>query len=188
MMGRANPPYDRAMRRVLVIGCSGAGKSTFASQLSTATGLPLISLDAEFWQPGWRVTRRDAWRAKLSRLADGDAWIMDGHYGASLDIRLPRADTVLWFQHPRRLCMTRVLWRWLSSYGRVRPGMAQDCPERFDRDFLAYVWNFERLQVPAAWTALATHGAHIEPVIFRRDADAARFLDKMPRDTSPKGS
>lgn len=85
------------MHRVLVIGISGAGKSTFSRALANATGLPLIHLDKEFWQPGWVQTPRLNWRAKVTELAAGERWIMDGNYDSSLDLRLPRADTALWF-------------------------------------------------------------------------------------------
>jgi adenylate kinase family enzyme len=83
------------MRRVLVIGISGAGKSTFSQALATKTGLPLIHLDKEFWRPGWVQTPRQEWRARVSELAARERWIMDGNYDSSLDLRLPRADTVL---------------------------------------------------------------------------------------------
>src|SRR5262249_32635847 len=61
----------------------------------------------EFWKPGWKVTERAEWRAKRAKLAERDARIMDGNYGVSLDLRLPRADTVMWFDYPRLGC----LWR-----------------------------------------------------------------------------
>jgi adenylate kinase family enzyme len=168
---------DRVMQRILVIGCSGAGKSTFAAMLHAHTGLPLISLDAQFWQPGWTMTPRTEWREKVADLASREAWIMDGTFDSSLDLRLPRTDTVIWFRLPRWRCLTRVVKRVVLGYGRVRPEMAADCPERADLDFMRYVWQFERHQVPAIENMLALHGSHLTPVIIRRDADARRILD-----------
>src|SRR5262245_42711291 len=96
------------MQRVLVIGISGAGKSTFARELAQRSGLPLIHLDREFWQPGWKITPEPEWRSKVAALAAREAWIMDGGYSASLDLRLPRADTVIWFDYPRARCLRRI--------------------------------------------------------------------------------
>ena len=167
------------MRRILVIGIPGAGKSTFARKLAERTGLPLIHLDKEFWQPGWRITPREEWRAKVAALVAHEAWVMDGNYGASLDLRLPRADTLAWFDYPRRVALRRVLWRVASTYGRVREDLAPGCPERFDMEFLRYVWDFRGKERSQVVSMLASHGGHLQPVVFRRDRDAARFLDRL---------
>ena len=168
------------MKRVLVIGCSGAGKSTFAVALAGRTRLPLIHLDREFWQPGWRPLPRAPWRARLAQLLEEPTWIMDGNFDSSLDIRLPRADTVIWFDLPRSLCLRRVLRRVFTTYGRVRSDMGPGCPERFDLAFLHWIWRFERVERPRIAAVLATHGAHLTPVVFRRDHDAGAFLDALP--------
>lgn len=168
------------MQRVLVIGIPGAGKSTFTRALATRTGLPVIHLDTEFWQPGWRITPREQWRAKVVELAAREAWIMDGNYGASLDLRLPRADTVLWFDCPRLVCLRRALLRAVTNYGRVRSDLAPGCPEKLDLEFLRYIWDFNTKSRPQIETRLEHHGRHLAPVVFRRDGDAARFLDGLP--------
>lgn len=165
------------MRRVLVIGIPGAGKSTFARALGARTGLPVIHLDTEFWQPGWKITPREPWRAKVAELVAHEAWIMDGNYGASLDLRLPRADTVIWFDYPRRVCLRRAVWRVLTTYGQVRDDLALGCPERFDLEFLRFIWDFNAKSRPQVVTALFEHGRHLVPIVLRRDRDAARFLD-----------
>ena len=67
------------MQRVLVIGISAAGKSTFARKLAARTGLPLTHLDGEFWKPGWKVTGHAEWRARIAKLAEREAWILDGN-------------------------------------------------------------------------------------------------------------
>ena len=167
------------MRRVLIIGISGAGKSTFARALAERTGLPLIHLDREFWQPGWIATKRDQWRPKVITLAARENWIMDGNYDSSLDLRLPRADTVFWFDYTRLKCLSRAFRRSLANYGKVRDDMASGCPEQFDPGFARYIWTFNDRQCPAIMRALREHGGHLEPVIFRRDGDVRAFLASL---------
>jgi adenylate kinase family enzyme len=168
------------MQRVLVIGIPGAGKSTLSRVLAERTGLPLIHLDKEFWQPGWKITPREEWRPKVATLVAREAWIMDGNYGASLDLRLPRADTVAWFDYPRHVCLRRALWRVITNYGRARDDLAPGCPEKLDLEFLRYIWDFNAKSRPQLATALARHGGHLQPIVFRRDREVARFLDGLP--------
>jgi adenylate kinase family enzyme len=164
------------MRRVLVIGIPGAGKSTFARALAARTGLPLIHLDKEFWQPGWKATPRSQWRARTAELAAGERWIMDGNYAGTLDLRLPRADAVMSFDYPRLVCLRRAAWRAMTTYNQVRADMAEGCPERFDLEFLRYIWTFNAKERPGTAAALERFGAHVTPVVFRRDSEAAHFL------------
>ena len=167
------------MRRVLVIGISGAGKSTFSRALAEKTGLPLIHLDSEFWRPGWRITPREEWRARVAELVTREAWIMDGSYGASLDLRLPRADGVMWFDYPRHVCLCRAVWRAVTTYGRVRDDLAPGCPEKFDLEFLRFIWDFNAKSRPQIVTMLEQHGRDLQPAVFRRDRDVARYLGSL---------
>jgi len=164
------------MQRILIIGIPGAGKSTFSRALAARTRLPLIHLDKEFWRPDWVQTPRPEWRAKVAALAARERWIMDGNYDSSLDLRLPRADTVVWFDYPMLRCLRRAMWRAVTGYRCVRPDMGEGCPERFDLEFLRYIWTFNARERPRVVASLARFGRHIDPVVFRRDDDAARFL------------
>ena len=80
----------RIGRRVVVTGMAGAGKSTFARQLSAKTGLLVIHLDVHFWKPGWVEPSDKEWRDVQSALLAGEAWIADGNYHETLDLRLAR--------------------------------------------------------------------------------------------------
>ncbi len=168
------------MQRVLIIGISGAGKTTLSTALAARTGLPLIHLDKEFWQPGWKITPREEWREKVAALASAERWIMDGNFDGSLDLRLPRADTLIWFDYPTHVCLWRAMKRAARSYGRVRPDLAPGCPERFDLDFLQYIWAFNRVQRPRTLARIAAYGAHLEPIVIRRDSDARGLLARIP--------
>ena len=92
-------------RHVLVTGLAGSGKSTFSGSLAARTGLPVIHLDLHFWKPGWVAPSEDEWREKQRRVLAGDAWIADGNYHETLDLRLERADTIVVLDTPcsRRL-------------------------------------------------------------------------------------
>ena len=89
------------MERVLVIGCGGSGKTTFARRLAERSGLPLIHLDRLHWRPGWRATPQEAWRATVKEIVARERWIIEGHYGGTLDLRLPACDTVVFLDGGR---------------------------------------------------------------------------------------
>src|SRR5437879_8580011 len=82
------------MKRVLVIGSGGTGKTTVARRLAQRTGLPLIHLDLLYWRPGWQPTPGEEWHETVRRLVAGESWIIDGNYGVTLDLRVAACDTV----------------------------------------------------------------------------------------------
>jgi adenylate kinase family enzyme len=167
------------MQRVLILGCSGAGKSTLSCRLARLTGLPRIEMDREFWRPGWVQTPREEWEPKLAALCEHPAWIMDGNYSHTLHLRLPRADTAIYLDYPRQLCLWRVFGRIAGDYGRVRNGMAEGCPERLDLEFLHYIWNFNDRSRPKILAALATHGSHVRLHWLKSDRDAEKLLAEL---------
>jgi adenylate kinase family enzyme len=168
------------MQRVLVIGCSGTGKSTFARALGVRTGLPVVHLDRLFWQPNWVQTPRDLYIARLKEVVARPQWIMDGVNASTLDLRVPRADAIVWLQHSLPICYWRIMKRVIGSYGQVRPDMAEGCPEQFDWEFLRYVWRFRRLYEPRIIDALDRHHAWPRTVTLRGDAQSAAYLRDLP--------
>lgn len=132
------------MKRIAIIGSPGAGKSTFARQLGDITGIEVFHLDRLFWKPGWVETPRQAWEELQRRLVERPIWIIDGNYGATMDIRIQAADTVIFLDFPRRVCLWRVAKRIFRFRGRTRPDMGEGCPDKIDMEFLRYIWRFRK--------------------------------------------
>lgn len=131
-------------RRIMVIGSPGSGKSTFSRKLSEITGIPLIHLDKEFWNDGWVETPKEQWLEIQKNLIAGDEWIIDGNYGGTMDIRLEKADTVICFELSRLVCLFSYFKRVITNFNRVRPDMPEGCNEKFDFEFMKYIWEFSK--------------------------------------------
>jgi adenylate kinase family enzyme len=175
------------VQRIAIIGPGGAGKSTLARRLGARLGLPVIHLDAEHWQPGWVPTPLDEWEAKVRELASGERWIIDGNYGGTLHLRLAAADTIIFLDFPRTICLWRVLRRQLRYRGRSRPDMTEGCPERISPGFAAWIWRYPRSHRPRVLTAMRSLGAHARHVILRSSREVEAFVGSLPP-TSPAGT
>lgn len=170
------------MKRISIIGCCGAGKSTLARELHRITRLPLVHLDQEFWTPGW--IQRDAaeFQSRVEQIYRQEAWIIDGHYFSTMADRLARSDTVFHLDYPTSLCLRRVLFRILRGFGRDRADSAPGCPERFDWEFIRYVSTF-RSQFRDRTVALLARHPHLVIKTFRHPRELARYLAaEMARD------
>jgi adenylate kinase family enzyme len=168
--------HDPPMRRVLVVGCAGAGKTTFARRLGDKLKLPVVHLDFRFWRPDCQAPEHETWREQVVALAAQPEWIMDGNYSSTYDIRMPRADSLVWLDYPRRVCMRRVVLRMIKGYGRTRPDLPSNCPERLNLEFLRFVWSFPRAHRPHIVNGIATYGSHLSIATFNRDRNAENFL------------
>jgi len=131
------------MKKILVIGSSGAGKSTFARRLGEKTGLEVIHLDKLYWKPNWvETTDKDEWKKIVQKTLAGDAWIIDGNYSGTLEMRLEKCDTVIFLDLPPALCVYRILKRIAFHRPGGRPDMADGCDEKFDWEFIKWTWNY----------------------------------------------
>ncbi len=143
------------MRRILVIGSPGAGKSVLARRLAERFDLPLIHLDREYFSPGWVEMPRALWRARVAELVRRPEWVMDGNYSSTFDLRVPRAEAVVWLDLPRLTCLARVIRRVLRYWGTTRPDLGPDCIERFDWSFLRFVWSYPTRTRPTTLAMMA---------------------------------
>ncbi len=167
----ARSARELGWHRVLVVGSSGAGKTTFAVRLAEVLDLPVIHLDSEYWRPGWQHTPAEEWPARVDRLVAGERWVMDGNYGGTLERRLARAQAVVFLDVARRTCLRRVILRSWRYRGRPGPGLPEGCPERLEWQFLMWVWNFERRSRGRVISLLAASGLPVVRVRTRREAE-----------------
>lgn len=175
------PPILRRANRVLVIGCSGGGKSTLSRKLSGRLDLPYVSMDREFyWLPGWIKRPKGEERAMIAARVAENRWIMDGSGASTFDLRLPRTDLVIWVRVPRRICLWGLACRVASSFGRVRPDMAPGCPEQLpDREFLSYIWNFERRVSPVIVKAIDRYSPEMPVLTLRSRRDMRALVESL---------
>jgi adenylate kinase family enzyme len=174
------------MQRILVLGSSGSGKSTFSKRLSAITGIPIVSLDALFWKPGWVESDRAEFRERLTEAARQPRWIIDGNFTSHLvELRRDACDTVILFDLPRATCMLGILTRIAKSYGQVRPEMAEGCPEKIDLEFFRYVWTFREKQRPALLAYLERLRPDQKLICFTDRAQADRYLSDLAPASNP---
>ncbi len=134
------------MKRIVIIGSGGSGKSVLARELGDILGIPVVHLDAVYWRPGWMEPPKEEWHNKVAELTRGDCWIIDGNYGGTMEVRFQAADTIVFLDLPRILCLWRVIKRRFQYLGRQRPDMAPGCPEKVDWMFLKWIWRYPTIQ------------------------------------------
>ena len=164
------------MKRVMVIGCGGAGKTTFARNLHSITGIKLIHLDQHYWQADWVETNSADWEKKVEQLSAEEEWIIDGNYGGTMDIRLSKADTVIFINRSKWLCIYRVLYRFIKNVGRSREDMAEGCPERFTWDFIKYIYHYNNTRRPQILAKLNSLVAGQEIVVLNNSLEIKQYL------------
>ena len=166
----------------MVTGMAGAGKSTFSRALSAKTGLPVIVLDVHFWKPGWTEPSEDEWREKQGRLLASDEWIADGNYHATLDLRLERADTVVFLDTPWWICAWRALVRGVRNrpVGFVLPKGCNESRLRRLRDewqLVWRIWRVRRSEREKELGILSQHGTHVTVYVLGTKRAMREFLD-----------
>ena len=165
------------MQRVLIIGCGGSGKSTLARQLGEKTGLPVVHLDKLFWHPGWVESTKEEIDQRIMEAMAEPQWIMDGNYNRTLPKRLEYCDTVIYLDFSTFACLLGVAKRVLTTYGQVRPDMAEGCPERFDLEFLKWVWKFNGKHRKRYYELLAQTEKNV--YIFKNRRQVKKFLNSI---------
>lgn len=158
------------MQKVMVIGCPGSGKSTFSRALSQITGLPLTHLDMLYWNADKTTVERSVFLERLSAVLQKDAWIIDGNYSSTMELRMQECDTVFFLDYPADICLQGVKDR----QGKPRPDTPWVETEE-DTEFLEYIQNFYKENRPQVLELLQKY-SHKTIYIFQNRREAHMFL------------
>lgn len=161
------------MKKVIIIGCPGSGKSTFARGLAERTGLPLFHLDMLYWNADKTTVPKEVFRARLKEILAKDEWIIDGNYASTMEWRMEACDTVFFLDMPVETCLEGVE----SRRGKPRPDMPWVETEA-DEEFIAFISSFIAESRPKIMELLdSVNGKTV--VKFKNRAQIAEFLDKL---------
>lgn len=168
------------MERILIIGCPGAGKSTFARMLSEKTGLPLVHLDKLYWRGDWEHIARDEFDILLQSELEKPQWIIDGNFNRTIPHRLKYADHVFYLDMPTYLCLWGVTKRVIQHHGSTRDDMGGNCPEHFDRQkpiLYKSVLTFRRDHRKNYYTLLAN--SCVKTTVFKSRRQMKNYLQTL---------
>jgi len=172
------------MKRILVIGPGGSGKSTLSRRLGEILGLEVIHLDRYYWSAAWVEMPKDQWSTTVDELVTQQSWIMDGNYSGTLAKRISASDTIIFLDMPRALCLWRIVKRRLAYQRKSRPDMAEGCPERLNADFFLWVLNYSRRSRPKVLKLLQEYGAIKRVVHLRSNREVNSFISEIQKSRS----
>lgn len=128
----------------MIIGCSGAGKSSLAFKVVNISGLRLIHMDKFYYEPNWQQVPKHKVMQSVKAAIEPSGWVFDGNHSSSYKIRSDMSEMIVWLDIPRYRCLFNILWRGVKFFERSRPSMAVGCDERFNFEFLKFVWDFKK--------------------------------------------
>ncbi len=174
------------MRRVAVIGCGGAGKTTFANELGQRLGLPVLHIDSFYWRDrdgtGQAELTPEQWSRTHEEMIDREQWVIDGMKLGVLQARLAAADTVIFLDVPRRTCLWGVLRRRLRYRGQMRPDIG--VYDRISAEFIRWIWSFGETARPRITDALDECSCDV--VVLRNRVQVRAFLASLaPQQPAP---
>lgn len=159
------------MKRVIIIGCPGSGKTTFAEKLSICTGLPLYYLDAIWHKADKTHISRAEFDQRIQEIFTTDKWIIDGNYNRTVEMRLKECDTVILFDLPTEVCLQGATER--LGKGRY------DLPwieKELDPEFEGFIKDFAEQSLPKLYELIEKYGTEKEVIIFKSRKEADDFL------------
>lgn len=159
------------MEKAIIIGCPGAGKSTFARKLKEKTGLPLFYLDMIWHKADGTNISRDEFDGKIKEIMKKEQWILDGNYIRTLEMRLKECDTVFLLDYPLELCLEGAS----SRIGKEHPDMPW-VESEFDLEFRQFIVDFPKDSLPKIYELLKKYEKEKELHIFRKREDAEEYL------------
>ncbi|WP_010093158.1 DNA topology modulation protein [Ornithinibacillus scapharcae] len=167
------------MNKIMLIGSGGAGKSTLAKEIGQKLNIPVYHLDSFLWKANWEAVTRENQIKIQNDLIQEKEWIIDGNYGGTMDIRLKAADTIIYLDVNRIICVYRAFKRMLKYRNKQRPDMAVGCEEKIDFGFLKWIWNYPKTKRPETINKLNQLKNDKTIIILHSPKEIKQFIGKM---------
>jgi adenylate kinase family enzyme len=162
------------MRKIIIIGCPGSGKTTFAEKLSAKIGIELFYLDAIWHKPDKTHISREEYDARLGEILSLDSWIIDGNFSRTLERRMAACDTVFLFDLPVEICLDGAV----SRLGKKRYDMPWIDTE-LDSGLKAEIEAFPTKNLPQIYALTDRYGDGKSIVIFKSREAADEYLEGL---------
>ena len=162
------------MKKVIVIGCPGSGKSVFSRALHKITGLPLYHLDLINWREDKTFLSREELIGKINEIGATDEWIMDGNYGGTMELRMSLCDTIIFLDYPTDVCLEGIMTR----RGSQRPDMPWTDSDKLDEEFIDFVKNYNINNRPKVIERINSFPDK-DVLVFKSRKEADGFLETL---------
>ncbi|MBE7043787.1 MAG: adenylate kinase [Ruminococcaceae bacterium] len=159
------------MKKAIIIGCPGSGKSTFGRRLKQITGLPLYHLDMMYWNEDRTTVSKEVFLNRLKAVMNQPSWIIDGNYGSTMEMRMKECDTVFFLDYPTDVCIEGIEAR----KGKPRSDMPWINNDGTDKDFVAFVKNYNRESRPKVMNLLERYASK-NIILFRTRTESEQYL------------
>lgn len=161
------------MKKIIVIGCPGSGKSTFSKALHEITKIPLIHLDMLYWDADKTTCEKTVFLEKLSKTLQGDEWIIDGNFASTMELRMSACDTVFFLDYATSVCLDGIRERKGKPRSDIPWTETQD-----DQEFIEFIKNYELQNRPAVLKLLDKYRSKDIHVFSSRE-QAEEFLHRI---------
>lgn len=162
------------MKKIMIIGCPGSGKSTFAKSLHKRTGIPLFHLDMLFWNKDKTTVETSIFLERLQQIFREDAWIIDGNYRSTMELRMRQCDTVMFLDYPLELCLNGIRER----KGKPRSDMPWIESDEEDAEFVGFIKSYNSQCRPDVLKLLEKYPEK-EIYVFSNRTQAEDFLNHI---------
>lgn len=135
-------------KKIAIVGCSGAGKTTLAKYLGKKLSLPVYHLDKFYWKPGWQEENLNVFEKKHANLCKQKQWIIDGNSCRTITERLKHTDVIIFLDVPRWKCFFRIIFRRVRFHKKQRSDLPTGCFDRLELNYLRYVWRYNKQYKP----------------------------------------
>ncbi len=127
------------MKKIIIIGCPGSGKTTLAKKLGKKLCLPVVHLDKLWWRDNWQNVSREEFDCLLMKELQKDEWIIDGNFSRTIPLRMQYCDSVIYLDFSVYTCLFGAIERRIKNYGKSRDDMGGNCKEKFDKEFIEFL-------------------------------------------------